>query len=61
MKCAYDIGKSDTHLYVGLPAIGKVTPTAPVTKPGGAKKKKRAKRPGQTGQWKHEDTPLDEM
>ena len=46
---------------LGFPSIGKVTPTAPVTKSTVAKKKKRAKRPGQTSQWKHEETPLDEM
>ena len=41
--------------------IGKVTPTAPVTKSAVAKKKRRAKRPGQNSQWKHEEMPRDEM
>jgi len=41
--------------------IGKVTPTAPVAKPAAIRKKKRTDKAKRPGQWKHEETPLDEM
>ena len=61
MSCLVSYYVSVRSVCLGFPTIGKVTPTAPVTKSAVAKKKKRAKRPGQTNQWKHEETPLDEM